>query len=196
MSKGERTKTAILDHATGLASQVGLTGLTIGVLADDLELSKSGLFAHFQSKEALQIDVLNHAARRFSDMVVRPALQEPRGAPRLRALFERWLNWENDIALPGGCIFVAATTELDDRPGLVRDRLVELQRDWIDTLRISFRKGIEAGLFHADADAEQFAQDMYGIMLALHFHRRLMRDRDADTRARRAFDALLDRAAK
>jgi len=195
VSKGERTKTAILDHATGLASQVGLTGLTIGVLADDLELSKSGLFAHFQSKEALQIDVLNHAARRFSDMVVRPALQEPRGAPRLRALFERWLNWENDIALPGGCIFVAATTELDDRPGLVRDRLVELQRDWIDTLRISFRKGIEAGLFRADADAEQFAQDMYGIMLALHFHRRLMRDRDADTRARRAFDALLERAA-
>ena len=195
MSKGERTKTAILDHATGLASQVGLTGLTIGVLAEDLELSKSGLFAHFQSKEALQIDVLNHAARRFSDMVVRPALQEPRGAPRLRALFERWLNWENDIALPGGCIFVAATTELDDRPGLVRDRLVELQRDWIDTLRISFRKGIEAGLFHADADAEQFAQDMYGIMLALHFHRRLMRDRNADTRARRAFDALLERAA-
>ena len=195
MSKGERTKTAILDHATGLASQVGLTGLTIGVLADDLELSKSGLFAHFQSKEALQIDVLNHAARRFSDMVVRPALQEPRGAPRLRALFERWLTWENDIALPGGCIFVAATTELDDRPGLVRDRLVELQRDWIDTLRISFRKGIEAGLFRADADAEQFAQDMYGIMLALHFHRRLMRDRDADTRARRAFDALLERAA-
>ena len=195
MSKGERTKTAILDHATGLASQVGLTGLTIGVLADDLELSKSGLFAHFQSKEALQIDVLNHAARRFSDLVVRPALREPRGAPRLRALFERWLNWENDIALPGGCIFVAATTELDDRPGLVRDRLVELQRDWINTLRISFRKGIEAGLFHADADAEQFAQDMYGIMLALHFHRRLMRDRDADTRARRAFDALLERAA-
>lgn len=195
MSKGERTKTAILDHATGLASQVGLTGLTIGVLADDLELSKSGLFAHFQSKEALQIDVLNHAARRFSEMVVRPALQEPRGAPRLRALFERWLQWENDIALPGGCVFVAATTELDDRPGPVRDRLVELQQEWIDTLRISFRKGVEARLFRADADAEQFAQDMYGIMLALHFHRRLMRDRAADVRARRAFDALLERAA-
>ena len=195
MSKGERTKTAILDHATSLASQVGLTGLTIGVLADDLELSKSGLFAHFQSKEALQIDVLNHAARRFSDMVVRPSLQEPRGAPRLRALFERWLKWENDIALPGGGIFVAATTELDDRPGPVRDRLVELQHDWIEVLRISFRKGVEAGLFRADADAEQFAQDMYGIMLALHFHRRLMRDRGAEARARRAFDDLLERVA-
>ena len=195
MSKGERTKTAILEHATGLASQVGLTGLTIGVLADDLDLSKSGLFAHFQSKEALQIDVLNHAAHRFSEMVVRPALQEPRGAPRLNALFERWLKWENDIALPGGCIFVAATTELDDRPGPVRDRLVELQRDWIDVLRISFRKGIEAGRFRSDGDAEQFAQDMYGIMLALHFHRRLMRDADAPARARRAFDALLQQAA-
>ena len=195
MSKGERTKTAILEHATGLASQVGLTGLTIGALADDLDLSKSGLFAHFQSKEALQIDVLNHAAHRFSEMVVRPALQEPRGAPRLKARFERWLKWENDIALPGGCIFVAATTELDDRPGPVRDRLVELQRDWIDVLRISFRKGIEAGRFRADGDAEQFAQDMYGIMLALHFHRRLMRDAGAPARARRAFDALLQQAA-
>ena len=195
MSKGERTKTAILDHATGLASQVGLTGLTIGVLADELQLSKSGLFAHFQSKEALQIDVLDHAARRFSEMVVRPALQQPRGAPRLRALFERWLQWENDIALPGGCIFVAATTELDDRPGAVRDRLVELQRDWIDVIRTSVRKGIEAGLFGPRTDAEQFAQDMYGIMLSLHFHRRLMRDRGADARARRAFDALLERAA-
>lgn len=194
MSKGARTKTAILEHATSLASQVGLSGLTIGVLADDLELSKSGLFAHFQSKEALQIDVLNHAAQRFSDIVVSPALQEPRGAPRMRALFEGWLQWESDIALPGGCIFVAATTELDDRPGPVRDRLVELQRDWINVLRISVRKGIEAGLFRADLDAEQFAQDMYGIMLGLHFHRRLMRDRGAEARARRAFDTLLDGA--
>jgi AcrR family transcriptional regulator len=194
VNKGERTKTAILEHATSLASQVGLTGLTIGVLADDLELSKSGLFAHFQSKEALQIDVLDHAARRFSEMVVRPSLQEPRGAPRLRALFERWLKWENDIALPGGCIFVAATTELDDRPGPVRDRLVVLQRDWIEVIRTSVRKGIEAGLFRADVDAQQFAQDMYGIMLALHFHRRLMRDRGAEDRARRSFDALLDGA--
>lgn len=91
MSKGERTRAAILDRATGLASQVGLTGLTIGALAEALKLSKSGLFAHFQSKEALQIDVLEHAARRFSDLVVRPALQKPRGEPRMRALFEHWI---------------------------------------------------------------------------------------------------------
>lgn len=195
MSKGERTRTTILDHATGLASQVGLTGLTIGVLADDLRLSKSGLFAHFQSKESLQIEVLNHAARRFSDSVVRPALHEPRGVPRMRALLERWLAWERDVALPGGCVFVAATAELDDRPGPVRDRLVELQREWINVLATSFGKGIEAGAFRAGADPEQFAQDMYGIMLALHFHRRLMRDAGAEARARRAFDTLLEGVA-
>src|SRR5688572_27760940 len=143
MEKGARTKSAILDRATGLASQVGLTGLTIGVLADELRLSKSGLFAHFRSKETLQIDVLNHAADRFREVVVRPALQEPRGAPRIRALFERWLAWGRDSALPGGCVFVAATAELDDRPGPVRERLVELQRDWVKTLAISFEKGVE-----------------------------------------------------
>ena len=196
MSKGERTHTAILDHATGLASQVGLTGLTIGVLADDLELSKSGLFAHFRSKEALQIEVLEHAARRFSETVVRPALREPRGAPRMQALFDRWIAWERDAALPGGCVFVAATAELDDRPGPVRDRLVALQRDWISVLATSFRKASESGLFRADADPEQFAQDMYGVMLALHFHSRLMNDAAAEARARRAFAALLEEAQR
>ena len=192
MLKGARTKGEILDHATGLASQVGLTGLTIGVLADALNLSKSGLFAHFRSKEALQIDVLNHAADRFRTVVVRPALQEPRGAPRLRALFERWLEWGRTDALPGGCVFVAATAELDDRPGPVRERLVELQRDWVATLAISFQKGVEAGLFRADADPAQLAQDLYGIMLSYHLHTRLLGDAGADARARRAFDRMIE----
>ncbi|MGE5804083.1 MAG: TetR/AcrR family transcriptional regulator [Gemmatimonadota bacterium] len=192
MLKGARTKGAILDHATGLASQVGLTGLTIGVLADDLHLSKSGLFAHFRSKESLQIEVLNHAAERFRMIVVRPALQEPRGAPRIRALFERWRTWERDSALPGGCVFIAATAELDDRPGAVRDRLVALQRDWVTTLAISFQKGVEAGLFRNDIDPAQLAQDLYGIMLSYHLHTRLLGDAGAEARARRAFDRMLE----
>jgi AcrR family transcriptional regulator len=192
MLKGERTKTAILDHATGLASQVGLTGLTIGVLADDLDLSKSGLFAHFRSKEALQIEVLNHAASRFREVVVRPALQAPRGSPRIRALFEGWLAWGREELLPGGCLFVAATAELDDRPGPVRERLVELQRDWVMTLTISFHKGVEAAVFRRDVDPAQLAQDLYGIMLSYHLHSRLLGDADAETRARRAFDRLLE----
>ena len=192
MLKGARTKSAILDRATGLASQVGLTGLTIGVLADDLNLSKSGLFAHFHSKEALQIDVLNHAAERFRDIVVRPALREPRGAPRIRALFERWMTWATEAELPGGCLFVAANAELDDRPGPVRDRLVELQRAWLNTMSLSFAKGAEAGLFRSDIEPVQLAQDLYGIMLSYHLHTRLLNDAGAEARARRAFDRLLE----
>jgi AcrR family transcriptional regulator len=189
MRKGELTKQAILEHATELASQVGLTGLTIGRLADELSLSKSGLFGHFQSKESLQIQVLEHGASRFVDEVVRPALAERRGEPRLRALFEAWLAWDGGLA--GGCVFVAASAELDDRPGAVRDRLVELQRQWVDTLAVSFRKAVEEGHVAADADAEQFAQDMYGIMLAWHHHSRLLGDSGAEARARRAFETLL-----
>jgi AcrR family transcriptional regulator len=192
--KGADTRQAILDHAADLASKVGLSGLTIGVLADDLKLSKSGLFAHFRSKEALQIQVLGHAAQQFVETVVRPALAEPRGEARMRAIFERWLAWDKAGVLPGGCIFVAAATELDDRPGPVRQRLVDFQRRWIDVVTVSFRKGIEAGRFRRDADAHQFAQDLYGIMLAFHHAARLLGDRRAEARARRAFDTLLDAA--
>jgi len=192
MLKGARTKSAILDRATGLASQVGLTGLTIGVLADDLNLSKSGLFAHFRSKEALQIDVLNHAAERFREIVVRPALQQPRGEPRIRALFQGWLGWEHEAALPGGCVFVAANAELDDRPGPVRDRLVELQRDWVNAIAVSFAKGVEAKLFRPDVDPAELAQELYGIMLSYHLHTRLLGDTGAEARARRTFDRLLE----
>lgn len=192
MLKGERTKSAILDRATGLASQVGLTGLTIGVLAEDLNLSKSGLFAHFRSKEALQIEVLNHAAERFRETVVRPALQQARGAPRIRALFEGWLAWEHEEALPGGCVFVAANAELDDRPGPVRDRLVELQRDWVNAIAVSFTKGVEANLFRPDIDPAELAQDLYGIMLSYHLHTRLLGDAGAEARAHHTFDRLLE----
>ncbi|HXI20661.1 MAG TPA: hypothetical protein VNH46_06230, partial [Gemmatimonadales bacterium] len=121
MSKGLETRDTILHHATQLASKVGLCGLTIGTLAEDLALSKSGLFAHIGSKEQLQILVLERAAHDFIEAVVRPALREPRGEPRIRALFERWLAWDRDGLLPGGCVFVAAASELDDRPGPVRD---------------------------------------------------------------------------
>ena len=122
MRKGEQTREAILVHALRLATRVGFEGLTIGQLADDLKLSKSGLFAHFKSKENLQLQVPEMASRRFVDAVVKPALAAPRGEARVRALFERWLAWETSPSLPGGCPFVAAATELDDRPGPARDR--------------------------------------------------------------------------
>ncbi|HEV8305950.1 MAG TPA: TetR/AcrR family transcriptional regulator [Gemmatimonadales bacterium] len=190
-TKGMITRQAVLERAVALASRVGLGGLTIGTLAEDLDLSKSGLFGHFHSKEALQIQVLEHAAAKFVDAVVRPALAQPRGEPRLRSLFERWLDWARSSPMPGGCLFVAAATELDDRPGPVRDRLQQLQRDWLGVIATSFRKGMEEGHFPADADADQFAHDLYGVMLAYHHAHRLLRDPKAEARARHAFEALL-----
>jgi AcrR family transcriptional regulator len=191
MRKGDLTRHAILERATGLASKVGLEGVTIGSLAAELELSKSGLFAHFHSKEALQLQVLEYGATQFLEHVIRPSLAEPRGEPRLHALFERWLGWSQSSPLPGGCVFVQAAVELDDRPGPVRDRLVGFQRQWLGVLATSLKKGIDAGAFHADADPEQFAQDVYGVMLAYHHASRLLQDPRAEPRARRAFATLL-----
>lgn len=190
MSKGEHTRQVILDEATRVASQVGLGGLTIGTLAERTQLSKSGLFAHFRSKESLQEQVLAHASARFVDLVVRPAVQAPRGEPRVRELFERWLAWCRD-ALPGGCLFFQAAMELDDQPGSARDRLARDQRDWLDTIARVFRTGITEGEFRPDADPEQFAQDLDGVLLAYTLTSRLLRDAAAEDRARRAFTALL-----
>jgi AcrR family transcriptional regulator len=194
VGKGELTRHAILEKATALASRVGLGGLTIGDLAAELDLSKSGLFAHFRSKEALQVQVLEHAAERFVEAVVRPALGQPRGEPRVRALFEGWVAWERSRPLPGGCVFVAASSELDDRPGPVRVRLVHIQRDWLEAIANCFRTGIREGHFRPGADPEQFAQDLYGVMLAFHHASRLMGDPAAGSRARAAFEALLTAA--
>jgi len=194
VGKGEQTRDAILERAIRLASEVGLEGVTIGRLADALDLSKSGLFAHFESKEALQVETLDRAAQRFSEVVVRPALAAPRGEPRLRALFERWLRWPRAVPQPGGCIFVQASVELDDRPGPARDRLVELQREWFDTLARAVRGARDEGQLRADVDAQQFAFELYGVMLSSHHHARLLHDRSADERARRAFERLLDDA--
>jgi AcrR family transcriptional regulator len=196
LSRGASTRQTILQHAAGLASQLGLEGLSIGRLAEDLRLSKSGLFAHFQSKEALQLQVLDFAAARFVDTVVKPTLATPRGEPRVRAAFERWLEWPRKSDLRGGCFFVAASIELDDRPGPVREKLVRLQRDWLDTLAGIVRTAIAEGDFREDVDPEQFAHELYGVMLVGHHAARLLRDPKAGARTRTAFDALVDRARR
>jgi len=191
MGKGELTRQAILDHAVGLAARVGLGGLTIGKLADDLQLSKSGLFAHFRSKEALQIQVLEAASARFVDAVIKPALAERRGEPRLRALFERWLAWSSSHSGPWGCLFVAASIELDDQPGAPRQRLVELQKDWLGVLAGTVRIAIEEGHFRREVEPEQFAHDLYGVALAYHHAARLLRDPEAKKRAEKGFESLV-----
>lgn len=196
MGKGASTKQAILDRAMSLASSVGLEGLTIGGLAEKLELSKSGLFAHFQSKEMLQIKVLDNAAAYFAEAVVRPALLAPRGRPRVEALCKHWMIWAKPSKMLGGCVFVAASSELDDRPGPVRDHLVELQREWLDTRVRVIRTGVTEGHFRADLDCEQYAHELYGIMMAFHYSARLMRDPKSKMRAEISLEALLDRASK
>lgn len=194
MGKGDERRQLILERAAQTASRLGLEGLTIGQLASDLGLSKSGLFAHFQSKEALQVQTLRHAAELFVDRVVRPALKAPRGERRLRALFERWLAWAEADVLKGGCLFVAAATELDDLEGPVRDELVRQQRDWLELIANVARTGIAEGDFRPGLDGEQLAFELYGVMLAYHHARRLLRDPRAPQRARDAFDALVESA--
>lgn len=191
MSKGAETREAILDTASRLARTVGLGGITIGTLATTTELSKSGLYAHFRSKESLQIQVLEHTRTRFVAEVLAPSLSTPRGEPRVRALFENWLAWDGK---EGGCLFVAASSELDDQPGPVRDHLVRYQQDWLDALAEVFRTGISEGHFGGDVDPEQFAFEEDGVMLSHHMSSRLLADEKSATRARRAFESLLDRA--
>ncbi len=198
MGKGEETRSAVLDEAMRMASAVGMRGLTIGTLADATGMSKSGLFAHFRSKEQLQLDVLDHAAALFVDMVMRRALKAPRGEPRLRELFERKLIWDgmNEGVLPGGCIFTSLATELDDEPDSpLRDKLVKHERDWLDSVAMMFAAGVGEGHFDESVDPAQFAYGVQGIMLAHHHATRLMRDPGADQRARAAFESLL-RSAK
>lgn len=192
MSKGPDTRRAILDQALRLASTGGLGQLSIGLLAGAAKMSKSGLFAHFKSKEQLQIEVLRAASDRFVAKVLAPALRAPRGEPRLRALFDNWLVWDRD-EFPGGCVFQAAAAELDDQPGPVRDYLVETQRDLQDSIAQIARAGIESKRFKSDVDPDQLAFDFIGILLAFHRMSRLLRDEGAERRTRRAFEDLLAR---
>jgi AcrR family transcriptional regulator len=194
VGRGETTRQAILGHAVAVARQIGLEGLTIGRLAQDLKLSKSGLFAHFQSKEELQVQVLDAAASRFVEEVVKPGLRAPRGEPRVRALVEAWLAWAQSNSRPGGCPFAAAAMELDDRPGSPRERLVRLQKDWLDVLAGTVRTAAAEGHFRSDVDPEQFAHELYGMMLGFHHAVRLLKDPQAVSRVHRAFEALVSRA--
>ncbi|WP_024286768.1 TetR/AcrR family transcriptional regulator [Cellulomonas sp. KRMCY2] len=192
-TKGDRTREAILARALDMACRVGLGGLTIGDLAAGTGLSKSGLYAHFGSKEALQLAVLDAAAQEFGDAVVVPALETPRGERRVLALLDGWLACGR-LRLPGGCLFVKASAELDEQPGPVRDRLAELHRELLRTIARVFAGGITEGQLRPDADPHQFATDLFGVMLGYYHAHRLLADPGAEARARAAVAALLDAA--
>lgn len=193
MGKGEETRQAIVDHALDLVSTVGLEKLTIGALANATGMSKSGLFAHFKSKEQLQLQVLEEARERYVDVVVKPALKQPRGEARLRAIVMRTLgDWED--SLPGGCIFHAVAAELDDQPGPARDFLVATQQEQRKMFERSVRMAMETGDFRDDLDVDLFVFQLSAISHAHHHFGRLLGDPNADKLARSAFEALLAQA--
>jgi len=193
MRKGEHTRTLILNEAVALASQVGLEGLSIGTLAGRLGLSKSGLFAHFGSKEDLQLQALKQGQALFLEQVLSPALTQPRGLPRLQALATNWLAWiESNDDLPGGCLILGASIEYDDRPGAVRDLLVAGQRELRGAIAKTIRLAIDEGHLKPDTDPWQLTFDLFGIVLATHHDRRLLGDPRALDRARTAFKRLIE----
>ncbi len=188
MSRGSQTRAAILDAALKIAIRDGLEGLSIGMLADAMGMSKSGVFAHFGSREDLQIALIDEYARRFMDDVFFPALRQPRGLPRLTAMFENWLHRVQTIEIPNGCVFISGAVEFDDREGPVRDRMVTVNRGWQGEMQVAVRQAVECGHLRGDCDPEQLVFELYGVMLALHHDARLLRDVRAVERARRAFD--------
>src|SRR6266705_653311 len=193
MQKGEQTRTLILNEALALASQVGLEGLSIGSLAERLAMSKSGLFAHFGSKEDLQLLTLKQAQTLFFEQVFSPALKQARGLPRLRALFSNWLAWvKRNDHLAGGCLMLAASVEYDDRPGAVRDLLVAGQRELRGAIAKAIRLAIDEGHLEPQTDPWQLTFELFGIVLAAHHDRRLLGDARAPDRARDAFERLIE----
>lgn len=194
MSKGERTRATILDEAVALTSTNGVTGLTIGSLAERLGMSKSGLFAHFGSKEQLQQAVLERASELFAETVVKPAFAQPRGLPRLRALFENWIDWAKDPPMPGGCPLQAASFELDDQPGPLRDYLAHTQEQLRSVVAGAVRRAVDEGHIRADTDPDQFAFEGLAIGYAFAMQHRLLRHPEAERWARTAMDALFKRA--
>ena len=190
-SKGESTRAAILRAAVEAASVEGVMGFSIGRLAARTGLSKSGLFAHFGSKEALQRAVLEQAAEDFRRAVILPSLRAASGLERLRALFEHWLAWAASDALAGGCPLFGASIELDDKPGELRDYLVTRQRAWLDCIAAAAERAVKEGDLRADLDTQQFAFEFHGTALAVHCAHRLLDDPRAKARADAAFDRLV-----
>ena len=190
MHKGQQTRAAILDAALALASHMGLEGLSIGALAEVTQMSKSGVFAHFGSREELQISVIREYHARFEEEVFFPAMAQPRGLPRLRELFERWVR-RVSVELDSGCIYISGAVEFDDRPGPVRDALAEMVMAWHAALERAIGIAIEAGQLRPDTDPQQMLFEMHGLILALHHDARFLRNSGVVDRARLGFGRLL-----
>ena len=195
LQKGQQTRQVILEAALALAAQVGLEGLSIGALAEVTHMSKSGVFAHFGSREELQISVIQEYYARFADEVFYPAMQEPRGLPRVRALFANWMQ-RVAVEIQSGCIFISGAVEIDDRPGPVRDALASSVTAWLQALYRAVVQARQEKQLMDDADEEQMAFEIHGLILALHYEARFLNRPGAVDRANRGFENILARYAR
>jgi AcrR family transcriptional regulator len=190
MRKGELTRAAILDVALELASRDGLEGLTIGLLADKMNMSKSGVFAHFGSREDLQIEVVKLYHHHFEQEVFYPSMKEPRGLPRLQTMFARWVK-RVSVEIASGCIYISGAVEYDDRPGAIREELAGMVRAWKNALRRCAVQTIEMGHLSSDTDPDQLVFEMYGLILALHHDARFLKLPGSVNRAEVGFERLI-----
>ncbi|WP_245909654.1 TetR/AcrR family transcriptional regulator [Sphaerotilus hippei] len=190
--KGQQTRATIVDAALGLASQKGLEGLSIGAIADLTGMSKSGVFAHFGSREELQISVIREYHTRFEEEVFYPSIREPRGLPRLIAMFGRWVK-RVSVEIDSGCIYISGAVEFDDRPGPVREALADMVHTWHTGLQRSILQSRDEGHLRADTDPRQMLFELHGLILALHHDARFLRNPGALERAERGFMNVLDR---
>jgi len=191
VSKGTETRDAILHHSVERAIDLGLEGLSIGMLARELGMSKSGVFAHFKSKQALQLAVIDHVADMFVQATIRPALREARGRRRIWALAEGWFAWMADNPFGEGCFFVAAEAEFQGRPGPVRDRLIAHNRDWLDLIGNVAKTAVAEGSLDPETDLEAFALQFHAAGLIQQHAARLLDDPRANEVARAMVARLL-----
>jgi AcrR family transcriptional regulator len=194
MVREKNTKKAILEKGLEMASNLSLDAITIGGLAKEMNMSKSGLFAHFQSKENLQIEILNYAALSFFEQVIKPSLKIERGIPRIRAIVNNWIKW--GAISSGGCIFVNATTEFNDRPGNIQNILLAQQKQWMDVLRRIGESAIKAGDIKPDSDCEQFAYDLYSLVLGYYYYDQLLHDPKIEQRKEKSLNQFLKAYSK
>lgn len=190
--KGEKTKAVIVDAALGLATQIGLEGLSIGALAEVTGMSKSGVFAHFGSREELQISVVREYHARFEAEVFYPAMESHRGLPRLHALFANWMK-RTSVEIDSGCIYISGAVEFDDRPGPVRDELASSVKTWLAAMDRAVRQAQELGQLQEDADPTQILFEIHGLILALHYEARFLKSPGSIERAVKGFNSILER---
>ena len=195
LQKGQQTKQTIVDAALGLAAQIGLEGLSIGALAEVTHMSKSGVFAHFGSREEMQISVIREYYARFFHEVFSPAMGEARGLPRVKALFANWMK-RVAVELQSGCIFISGAVEFDDRPGPVRDELASSVKTWLAAMYRAVVQAKEEGQLNDDADEKQMAFEIHGLILALHYEARFLQNPVSLLHANKGFENILARYGK